>query len=366
MNMTRRMFKTAKGSALIFFMGIAMLFTHSAFAGDKAMPVSTETLEKASSFQTEKIYIGRIEAPQTSRLGFEIGGMVNELLSNEGDNVAAGQEIARLDTKRLEARAHEAQAAVNQARADLDLAIATLKRTQEAADINAVSKQQLDEAIENKNARQAALERAQASLETVQVDLDKSVLYAPYDGHIIMRNVDQGDVVQAGMPVFHIQETGNLEARVGQSTENTGQIKPGDKVDIQANGKTLNAVVKAVIQNRDLRARTYEAILEISETITLQPGDLIELPVTDRIEKPGFVVPVSALVEGARGLWAVYVVQDKDGEMIAERRSVDLLATQDDMAFVQGSIRSNEKIINKGVHRIVPGQAVSMQDKGAP
>jgi hypothetical protein len=51
--------------------------------------------------------------------------------------------------------------------------------------------------------------------------------------------------------------------------------------------------------------------------------------------------------------------------MSAERRSVDLLATQDDKAFVQGSIRSNEKIINKGVHRIVPGQAVSMQEKGA-
>ena len=106
-----------------------------------ALTVATEPAQSQQAYQSRRVFVGRIEALRQSDLGFELGGRLEQVIVDDGDRVDAGAVLAVLDTARLEARRAELTAALQQVRADLGLARATLARTEEAAGFNGVSGQ---------------------------------------------------------------------------------------------------------------------------------------------------------------------------------------------------------------------------------
>ena len=329
----------------------------------QAVRVATTPATSDDGYAASSSYTGRVEARLESQAGFEIGGLLAAVDAEEGDIVEAGTPLARLDTARLEAQRAEANAALRQVRAELDLATATLARTEDAFAYKGVSRQQLDEARQQVEALRAAEGVAAARLDRITVDIDKANLKAPYAGTVVRRFNDPGAVVSAGQPIFALQSSDAPEARIGISPEASVSLVPGDAYTLIVNGNPAKATLKTIVPRRDEKTRTLDAIFSLeTATMAVRPGDLARLDVERFVATPGFWVPVAALIEGPRGLWQSLVAEPDGEQHILVKRTLEVLHADDDQAFVRGTLLPGDLLVSEGTHRVVAGQVVVIGD----
>ncbi len=342
---------------------------NSAPVGDSensALLVDVETAVAVTGYAVQREFVGRVEATRQSQVGFELGGELMLVAVDEGDEVAAGEVLAVLDTARLEARLAESEAALAQAISARDLAIRSHERAAEASAEGAVAGQELDIAFEGANSARAGVAAATARLNSVKVDLEKSRLLAPYDAVVVDRRTDEGNIVAAGSPVLHLQELAAPEVRIGVSGDLAASIVPGDQESVTIAGNEFQATVRAVLPIRDPATRTVDVILMLPASSAAVPGDLARLSVEQVIDEPGFWLPTNALAEGSRGLWTASVVRPLEGAEIAsngathivEPRAVEVLYKKGDSVFVRGALSAGEQFVTTGTQRIVPYQQV--------
>ncbi len=324
---------------------------------DATPTVAVAKAKVQSDYQFPKEFIGRVEARQQSTLGFELRGLLVEIAVDEGTCVEKGEKLARLDTKRLMANLKEAKAELQRSIAEARLADSTFERNKKALDVNAISEQELDEAIEEKETAEAQVEINRAKVETIEVDIEKSVLLSPFNGCIVRRFVDEGVVVTPGQQILQVQQSGPLDIRVGVTTEAAKKLSKGDLYSLKINGQDIPAFISAILPLVG-ESRTVDVIFRATmATPTVRPGDLARLFLSETIERRGFWVPIASLSEGRRGLWTVFVVQS-DG--IVSRRHVEVFYTDKKRAYVSGSVDDGELVAVDGTQKLVPGIKVNV------
>ena len=330
----------------------------------RVLVVTTQPVQEQTSYLVRRSFVGRIEARRSTDTGFELGGAVLSIFVDEGDSVAKGQLLARVDTLRLGAKRAELEARLREAEARLSLMASTRERTLEALELNAVSTQQWDEADRGYAAQEAVVRRVAAQIESVDVDIAKSRLRAPFSGVVSRRFVDEGAVVSAGEPLFRILEMGHPEVRVGISVALAKSLKIGDERVVRADGRELSGTLRALLPARNRETRTVDVILTLeAKENALRHGDLVELELSQAIEKSGFWLPRSALTESSRGLWASYVATPSSSAHILKRRELELLHVDGDSVFVRGTLTSGELVVTEGLQRLVPNQRVALGEE---
>jgi multidrug efflux pump subunit AcrA (membrane-fusion protein) len=386
------------------------------------LPVETIKIAGVGQVALERTYTGEIVAERSSSLSFEQGGLVIEVLVDEGERVAAGQTLARLDTLRLQAQRRElaarrdasqarlaeleagpreedvarAHARVRELQAGLDIsrreyqrltdlfkgALATDKEYQDAINQHAAAEAQLDGAREVLRellngtrpeqiaAQLATVGQLAAAVERVGVDLRKSELVAPFAGSIAERHIDEGTVIAAGRPVLELIEQTALEARIGVPIEALPQLAQGSVQRLRVGEREAAATVKAILPRLDRATRTATVVLTIAspEELAIAPGRIARLNLKTEFETAGFWIPATALVKSARGLWAVYALcgTDRRGLAQLERRDVEILHVQPDRVFVRGLLASGEQLVARGAHRVAPNQLVTVAESQPP
>lgn len=215
---------------------------------------------------------GRIEADEI-HIAAKYGGRVMEVLVREGDRVAAGQILARMDTAEVEARLAsiraevararearaEAQAGVASAETDLRLAGQELARTEALIGKGYATRERLDQQRAQQDAARAALqaararvataergiEAAEANVRQVQAELGESVLRAPRDGRILYRLAEPGEVLAGGGRVVSILDLAEVHMIVFLPTAQVGRTALGAEARI-----VLDAAPDYVIPGR--------------------------------------------------------------------------------------------------------------------
>lgn len=372
----------------------------------------------SDGYEVRRAYLGRVESDQTTRLGFERADRLVRVSVDEGFRVRAGQELARLETTTLETREAalaatlaeakatlaelvagpraediaRARAAVTRAQADAALAGATAERTARAFREGAVSDQQHDEA---RLAREAALAAVTAEEETLRrleagtrperiaaqrarvqaiearqrelaVEREDSVLRAPFDATVVRRFLDPGAVVAPGEPVVELLQTDHLRLRIGVPRDLADALRTGVAHDVTIAGRPARARLIQVLPSRAERSRTVDTIFDPGTlTPTPRSGDLATLELERLVPTPGCWLPLSALVESRRGLWACWVVDamDADGSRRVRRRELRVVYTEATRAYVSGALEPGDLVVVDGVHRLAPGQAVRIDDR---
>jgi len=329
------------------------------------MPVAALPLERAAGYTETRRYAGRIEPARAATLGFERGGRVTEVRVDDGDAVAAGDVVARLDTRLLEnARARlgatrEAQAA------SVELARLTDARQAGLTD-RAVSAQRRDETRLKLAEAEARLAETDAALEGIVIDLEKSVLRVPFAGRVAARLVDEGAVVATGGQVVELLETSAPRARIGLAPEIAGNLVVGERHTVDYRGVAHPARLVALRPDIDPASRTVEAIFELDPDPRLVFGDLVRFEAELWHPEPGYWVPLTALVEDRRGLWSVYAIADQpDGAPRVRSSAVRVLTVEGERAFVAGDLPEETAIVRDGTHRVIPGQAIRVASLGS-
>lgn len=382
---------------------------------NQVLPVETVRLEAVDSYETSRMYSGEVVARRSSDLGFERSGMVTELLADDGDVVAAGVALARLDVRDLEAQRSQLEAEKKQALAQLQeletgprgedivaaegavsdlenqLALARLQadRRAELYAKGAISQEELDErefgarAIadrlqqaqsqldelrngtrqEQLTAQGAQVEQIEARIRAVDVSLDKSTLFAPFAGKVSARAVDEGAVVGSGQAVMTLVENGAVEARIGVPAEMAQRIGVGDRESITIGQRKYPAVVTAQLPEVDEASQTVTVVLQLAADEDITIGATARMAMDEQQPASGYWLPSTALIAGDRGLWSVYVLSAEDQTYRAARRDVEVLHTDQaaagGRAFVRGLLAEGDQVITSGTHRIVADQLVS-------
>ncbi|MEZ4331092.1 MAG: efflux RND transporter periplasmic adaptor subunit [Myxococcota bacterium] len=355
----------------------------AAGAGGEAggvLPVATVRVELRAGFEVDERLAGRVVSPRRSALGFERAGRIAAILVDDGERVAAGAELARLDTRELEAQRRELAARVAARSAQLDLARATSGRQRELRRADYASQQRLDEVVANEKALEAQVAADRASLERVDVALELSRLRAPYAAEITARHVDEGTVASPGLVVLSIVETGVRELRIGVPPELADELEIGRRyaveIDGGGEGRSLRtaASLRRVIATIDAATRTQTAVLALDdaeestrgaegERVPIADGALARVRFAREVAAPGAWVPIGALAEAQRGTWAAFaVVPDEAGGERVERRQVEVLHAESDRAYVRGTLRDGDLLVADGLHRLAPGLRVRRSD----
>lgn len=310
------------------------------------------------SYQETNAFIGRVEAGQLSQLAFEFAGLLKSVNVDEGDNVNAGDTLARLDTDRLRAQLAELNAALDRAKAQKALAEARFVRIEASRRANAVSVQEEDEARELRDTAIANYQVARSQLDRVSIDFRKGKIIAPYDGTIVGRFADPGTVINAGSPMLSIQEQDSLKIRVGVTASIASQLAIGSQQTLFIGETNYAARVLSVLPVRD-EGRVVDVLLGLTTKESgVRPGTVVRLPMTKTINKSGYWVPLNALIEGDRGIWSVYIISNASKSERVVRRHVEIIYTKPGFAFISGELKDDDLIVLSGASKLVPGQQV--------
>ncbi|WP_029029732.1 efflux RND transporter periplasmic adaptor subunit [Salinarimonas rosea] len=324
------------------------------------LPVSVTRLVREDGYTVEDRFLGRLEPARAADLAFERAGLVVAVLVDEGDAVAAGAPVARLDVAALEAERARLVAQRDQIAAARDLAGRTLARQEALGDAGHASTQRLDEARLAAAVEAARAAEIAAAIARLDIDLDKAILRAPFAGTIAARSVDEGAVVAAGAPVVSLMESAAPIARVGLSPEAAAALAPADRVRLAIGEESLPARLVALRPDLAPATRTVTALFAPDRPPTAAFGTTVALHLPRRVETPGYWLPVAALSEGRRGTWSVLVAEEAGGDAPARvvREAVEVLHVADERAFVRGTLTPGTALVAGGAHRVTPGQAV--------
>ena len=331
---------------------------------ERLLPVTTITAQFDDSYPVERSFVGRIEARRESDVGFELAGLVASVMVDDGAVVKAGQVLAALDTELLEARRAELVSSRDQIRASLDLAIKTRKRVNELQALDFASSQARDEAEEGVNATTAALANAESAIHSIDVKIRKSQLRAPYDALVASRHVDEGQVINAGVAVLRLLENSSPEARIAIASDSIDRLQPGRDYVLRVRDRNVAATLRTVLPEREGMTRSVDAIFTLPVPFNgIRRGDLATLVLTESIPAQGIELPLTALTESSRGIWAVYVAEPGTSEAsILSRRQVELLHLFGEKVYVRGTLSAGEQVVREGLHRLVPGQRVTTRE----
>ena len=332
------------------------------------LTVSYVTVTPQAAFSTNRVYAGTSKAARRSELGFKRGGEVAAVTVDLGDTIAAGQLLAKLDTRAMtsdlrRAKSEEVLAAANRrsASAQTELAANTERRVRALRANGNVSQQAFDEAYLQYQASraqlavaEASLGRAQATVEAMEVALSEAEIRAPFGGVIQARHVDEGSQIGPGAPALSLVETSKREAHIGIPESAVTSLNIGDTYIISWQNVTANAQLRSLLPEVNPNTRTVTAVFTVTgQNIPL--GAVVELWLRQRVSSDGFWVPIEALTAMNRGLWGLFII---DAENTVRRRLVEIVHNEGDRAFVRGLLSTSDRVVATGTQRIVAGQRV--------
>ena len=137
-------------------------------------------------------------------------------------------------------------------------------------------------------------------------------------------------------------------------------MKPGSEHTLSLRQQPLQASLLSIRPDVNPVTRTATAVFALPAEVTALDGEPITLDLPQTVYMEGGWLPVSALLDGQRGVWTVLRIAERDGVLVTVREAVEVLETQGDMAYVRGTLTDGNRVVAHGVHRVTPGAVVSI------
>ncbi|MDP5361337.1 MAG: efflux RND transporter periplasmic adaptor subunit, partial [Paracoccaceae bacterium] len=323
--------------------------------------VSVMTVEPAQGYTVTRRLTGQVEAAARTDLGFELGGRVTEVLVEEGDLVAEGAVLARIDTSALIPERAALEAELAALAADAELARLTLARNDALTERGFRSVAAQDDARLALTRAAAGMAATTARIAGVDVRLEKSVLTAPFAARIGARMADPGQTAAAGQTVLVLFDAAPARARIGLPPELAEGLSVGDAVKVESNGAVLDAVIRQIRPDLDPDTRSRSVVVTLPAGIPHVLGDTVALMLTQTIADPGFWAPLSALREGVRGSWSVMAVETTAQGDRTQPAAVEVIHSDGARVFLRGALPPGARIVAQAPDRVAPGQLILAQ-----
>lgn len=250
---------------------------------------------------------GYVQSPIYARAA----GYVKRWHKDIGSRVTKGEVLAELETPEIDELYAQAQADRQQAAASLDVAKSTEVRWVALRAKDAVSQQEVDERRSASAQAQARLASTEANVQRLNQLLNFKRLLAPTDGVITRRNVDTGDLVDAGASggvaraLFVVTQTDPLRLYVNVPQTYAQQVKTGQTVTVtqaELRGQKFEGKVARTAASIDALSRSMQVEIALpNKDGVLLPGAFVQVDLP-LVAKPGIAIPNNALIIRGDGI----------------------------------------------------------------
>jgi membrane fusion protein, multidrug efflux system len=305
--------------------------------------------------------VGSISAVQGAVVSSELAGVVSQIAFENGGTAKKGDLLVQLDASAEEALLRSAEAEAELARQDLE-------RTRGLASQKVVSKAELD-------AAQSKFNRLNAVVDQMRSNIRKKTIIAPFDGELGIRQVNVGQMINAGQQVVPLTSLDSVFADFALPQQYIGQLKAGLEVHITTDalpGRVFSGKLTAINSMVDSSTRniTLQATLENPDH-ALRPGMFAKAEVTLPEKHKTLVVPGSAISYAPFGD-SVFVIEKtkdektgKESEVIRQQFVRVGEARGDFVAITQG-LKAGEVVVGTGVFKLRNGMTVTINNDLAP
>jgi HlyD family secretion protein len=313
------------GAVVVFVAVLAWRLAHALGVKQAApkIPVPTVSVTQPglSSVPTTVSIIGNIAARYDMPIGVEgDAGRVAAIYVEAGDHVKRGQVLARLNVSVLQPQVANLEAALEQARAEAELADAEYRRAQAVGASGALSAEETQRRRSTGVTAAAKVKVAAAQLAEAQARLARAEVRAPADGIILARNVEVGQTATpGGEALFRLSEGGEIELRGQVAEQDLPLLKVGQAVNVRLTGTShvYPGQVRLLPAVIDPQTRLGMARVSLTPDPNLRPGAFARAEVTvSNAERS--VLPQTAVLSDDKGSY-VLIVNDKNK---IERRAV--------------------------------------------
>ncbi len=256
---------------------------------------------------------GSVEPMRRVSPGTKILGRVDEVLVREGDQVAKGALLARLESRDLKAAVRQAQAAVRMAEANLENARAQRDRMVELHGRGSVTEKSLEDATAGYRVAEAALDQAQANLAASEVTLGYAEVRSPMAGWVVEKRIEAGDMATPGSPLFTLEDLSQVKVSVQVPETDVVGLAEGAPAWVEVLDRKLAATVDRVVPSGDPASRTFAVKLILDNADASLKSGMFARVVFTRGERQVLRVAEDAIVR--RGQLEGLYVAGEDGRL---------------------------------------------------
>ena len=338
--------------------------------GKGPVPVGVITVKAQKVLVTEELP-GRTSPYLIAEVRPQVGGILQQRLFAEGADVKSGQVLYQIDPAIYKASLDSAQANLAKAEANLETLKLKTERYRELVKINAVSRQDTDDADAALKQAEADVAANKAAAETARINLDYTRIASPITGRIGISTVTPGALLTASQAVAltTVQQLDPIYVDVVQPSAELMRMKQA-----LASGQLKRAgpnAAKASLKLDDNMAYALEGRLEFSDvtvdqgtgTVTLRavfpnpkhdllPGMFVRAVLEEGVNEQGIVVPQQGVTHDTRGN-ATALVLNADGKV--EQRMLVLGDALGDKWVVKSGLNAGDQLIVDGLQKIKPG-----------
>ena len=318
-------------------------------------------------------FVARTRAREDVEIRAQISGTIVDRPFQEGQEVAEGSILFRIDPRPYQAALNSARAQVSQAEATLSVTTRNLARGVELEPQGFISAAEMDQLRGNQDAAVAALEAAKAAVETAQINLNFTNIEAPFTGRVGSTNLSIGDLVgpNTGPLVTLVQrdpmlvdfdvDEGSLAERMKENRERAAQGLPPAEFTPRLqliNGDLYPLAGEIDYANNRVNPSTGTVTVTArfpNPDGQLVPGQFTRITIERGDAEMRILIPQPAVLEDMQGRY-VYIVQDDD---TVARRNVTLGLRDGVDWVVESGLEEGMRVMVNGVQKVRPGMTVA-------
>lgn len=325
------------GGAALVVLGLVGFALMKRPAETPVLEIRPQTIEQALSV------VGRARPVELVQVASPNPGQVIRLLHDEGDTVAAGEALAvvlasveQAQTEADAARARAARAEATEARLNYD-------RTRTLHERGFAAKAALDSARAALDSAEANVAAATASVRASAERQREFTIRAPMAGVVLLRPIDNGQVVAAGETLFELGSSSGVEIRAEVEEAYADVLRPGlaARAALSGSSAQFGARVTEVSPRVDSSTGGRQVRLSADNAQALSPGRSVDVTIVVSQREGAIVVPRSAVVD-ATAAPKVYVV-DQDG--VVQARSITVSPWPTVNAIVENGLKAGDKVV---------------------
>jgi RND family efflux transporter MFP subunit len=253
-------------------------------------------------------------------------GYLKKWYHDIGSRVRQGELLADIDTPEVDQQLSQARAELGTSKANEDLSQITATRFQELIKTDGVSKQEVDNAVGDYAAKKATTSSSEANVRRLEELESFKHIYAPFSGVITRRNVDIGNLINAGnggsaQELFNLAQTDPIRAyvRVPEIYAQAMHAGLGASLELQQYpGRRFEGKVVRTADAIDLASRTLNTEVDVpNKAGELLPGGYAQIHLQVKVTGEHLQVPVNALLFRAEGLRAVVIDENHKTHLVS-------------------------------------------------
>lgn len=342
----------------------------AAAAAPQAVPVSVIEV-KAGRIPFSLQLPGRVSPFKVAEIRPQVNGIVTKRLFEEGSDVKQGQQLYQIDDALYRAAYDRANADLLKAQANLKAVEARAARYAELVKLNAVSKQEFDDADASRAQGVADVAVARAALASAKIELEYTKVLSPISGRIGKSMVTEGALVTANQAsvLSTVQQLDPVYVDFTQSSTELIKLRRRFMSDSKAKMPTLRLTVEGeadmyvhegemqfsdVTVDQTTGAVQLRAVFPNPEGILL-PGLFVRALITGETSEPGTMIPQQAVQRRPDGGAYIWVV---GADETVSQKDVSLLRAVGDQWLLNAPLEDGTRVVVEGLQKIRPGAKV--------